>query len=779
MSSLRPLSDFPTTLEALLERSGALAYAVDSQGRVLHINRVLRGFIDREPAEIPDLATLMRVLYPEPSVRETVQRLHGQLIMGAPKREAEFTLTTRQGDHRRVLWQFLVQDRTLFCVGRDLTQQRNMEQWVRLQSALLEQVDEAIIVADLEGRIIHWTGAATQLFGYTPRSATERPLSNLLVDERAFAVVQEWVQELSSKGQTRWQRALRRESGDSIECSIRGSRYQNERGQMIGMVLLVTPITVQTSSGEVATPDELALEKVIGQTYAAAVVITGPDGIIQVFGRGAERLGGLLANKAQGKKLFDEILPVSGLSWDAAASRLAARGRYQARVIIERPNGTRALADLDLLVVRGADNSIRLVVGVLADRTEIQDLSEEALATKNRALLSMFTEGVARRVQDTLAYFEPDHRIVISQLHDLRMLARLVRQGSTVQEFDTFVRHTRVLDLDKELDDVMYRLGEGVHRLKGLVEDLVRFENTEVDAPGPVRISRELDAARELVGHRFENRIAVDVLLDDLPPGRASRGPLLRGLCLLLLSVAASCEDVDDPKLTIEGKSENGWINLEFYDNGSGYSVDVQSRLHDLSYLATQRGFAPLFLGLAREAIRTAGGTVDLGTAAGVGARIKVSFPAADATISIQPMERLPRAGSVYGHVLLVEEDELLRRALERHIGEQHNVQSFAGLPEAMLEMGRTTFHAAVIAFPRPEGLGLKLLSRFIELAPDLLRNTIIMVPTGIKHATRERLVHQGHLLLSRPVDFTSLRSLLMRIVPETEEEASAMEADE
>ena len=72
----------------------------------------------------------------------------------------------------------------------------------------------------------------------------------------------------------------------------------------------------------------------------------------------------------------------------------------------------------------------------------------------------------------------------------------------------------------------------------------------------------------------------------------------------------------------------------------------------------------------------------------------------------------------------------------------------------------------AVLAFPRPESFGLRLMARFAETAPALHRNSIVMVPPGLKYATREKLVGQGCVVVTRPVDFTTLRSMLLRIMP-------------
>ena len=208
------------------------------------------------------------------------------------------------------------------------------------------------------------------------------------------------------------------------------------------------------------------------------------------------------------------------------------------------------------------------------------------------------------------------------------------------------------------------------------------------------------------------------------------------------------------------------------------YAIAVVNE-SDPDLLVVARHGAPLLLGLARESVRLSGGNLELETAPDVGSRIRVSFPLADATVSVQAAD-VPRGpGQLRGRVLLIEEDELLRRALHRFLGEQHEVHPYASIPEALAYLGNEPLDAAVVSFPRPEGVGLRLLERFAAAAPSLHRNAIVVVPPGIRHSTRERLVSQGSVVVPRPVDFTLLRSVLLRMMPLEELVGDSLEAVE
>ena len=765
-------------LEEILDRTNVWLYTLDAREQVLSVNRGMVNRVDFDLEQLPDLKSLVRLVYPDATFRDTVLRAHRAALAGDSAPEAEWLISTRSGEQRQVRWQFLLHgspksaDRVLVLVGDDVTDKRKLEQWLRLQNALLERVPDAVIVADLEGRIIHWTGAAEDLLGYTAASALERPLSNLLPDEFARIVVQDWIQTLRADGQSVFLHRLRRANGEIVECRIQGATVVNEWKQAIGVAL------VCSAASTADLPRNEQLERLLSQVGSIAAIVTDAEGNVLSWNRAAERLGGLGSSKALGQRLFDVVMFTPDAPWAGVRTRLEARGRHQGQVKIARPNGTEAVADLDAVAIKEAQTFAGGLF-LLVDRSEAHALGAETLRTKTKAAYAMLGEGLARRVLDAVSWFQPDHRFVLTHMHDVRALARLVATGATMREFDIASRRTRLGALDSSFDDVMYRLGEGVQRLATLADDVTVIERSEPDSPGPIRIGRELEAARELLLHHFSGDITLDLTLEDLPAASAARAPLLRGLALLLVAAVESCRDTPAPRVMVDGRLASGWVQIEIRDSGAGYAVGVQSHLNDKAWLAQQPGLAPLLLGLARDSVRLSGGNLELETAPDVGSRIRVSFPLADATVSVQAAD-VPRGpGPLRGRVLLIEEDELLRRALHRFLGEQHEVHAYASIPEALAYLGNEPLDAAVVSFPRPEGVGLRLLERFAAAAPSLHRNAIVVVPPGIRHSTRERLVSQGSVVVPRPVDFTLLRSVLLRMMPLEELVGDSLEAVE
>lgn len=771
------LPSFPSLpgagVELLLERSGALIYSFDSSGAILSANRAFVDRLDLSAADLKDLRSMLRTVVADPRFRDTVQGVHNKAAAGEKQRDFEWVFTARTGDLRQVRWQFLPfgtgTSRVVVALGDDVTDRRKLENWVRLYGNLLENVPAAVMLADNEGRILHWTGGAERLLGYSPRSALERPLSNMIAAEEARAVVFGWINQARQEGSFVVTQALRREKGEIIECTVHVARVVNERGEAHAIALVAEPVSAPVSAPANRSDSPEAgreLDRAVSTFVSVPAVVVNPDGTIRAWSRGAERLGGLTAVRAKGKRVLDEAMLVPELTWESLVSKLQSRPRHSQTVEVRRPNGTKGRAELDAVALKAPDGTLDTVFLCFVDRAEADQIISESRRMKERALHSVFVEGVVRRIVDGVAHFEPDHRIVLARLADMRSLSRMVSGGAPMREFDQFTRRARLADVERELDSVMESLGEGVARLRVLSDDIGAFSTVDPQPPGPVRLSRELEAARDLLGHAFENRLQVEFVVDDLPAARASRGPLLRGFCLLLLAALESVGNDDGGRVQVEGRVQGGFLWLEIRDNGAGYSSEIQTRIADLDFLASQAGYAPFFLGLAREAMRAAGGSLELGSAIGTGARVRVSFPTADQPGPLRPMESPRPHLSRRGRVILVEEDALLRQALDRHLSASFEVFGTASLPAAITKIGEQAFDVAVISLPRPESFGLKLLSRVAETSSSIGRNCIVVVHPGVKQGTRERLVALGAIVLVRPVDFTTIGSICERLLP-------------
>ena len=152
----------------LFENANDIVYTHDLEGRFTSLNRageLVTGYRREEGFK----EGLSLIVAPEyiPLVQEMIERK----LAGESQAQYEFEIITKDGARRRLE----VNSRLIFKddqpvgvqgIARDITERRQTEQRLREQAALLDCAQDAIMVRDLEGRILFWNRSAERIFGW-------------------------------------------------------------------------------------------------------------------------------------------------------------------------------------------------------------------------------------------------------------------------------------------------------------------------------------------------------------------------------------------------------------------------------------------------------------------------------------------------------------------------------------------------------------------------------------------------------------------------------------
>lgn len=158
---------------------------------------------------VPDLDTAVDFYAPKcrPAIREAVRRA----IEDCLPWDLELQLVTAKG---RLIWvraqgEPVVEDgrvRRLLGAFQEITERKGIEERLAQQAALLDMAPDAIVLRDLDHRILFWSRGAERLYGWTRAEATGRDFRDLPgLDRAQLDVVEKAVRAAGS-----WQGELQR-----------------------------------------------------------------------------------------------------------------------------------------------------------------------------------------------------------------------------------------------------------------------------------------------------------------------------------------------------------------------------------------------------------------------------------------------------------------------------------------------------------------------------------------------------------------------------------------
>ncbi|MEV4281824.1 hybrid sensor histidine kinase/response regulator [Actinoplanes xinjiangensis] len=210
----------------------------------------------------------------------------------------------------------------------------------------------------------------------------------------------------------------------------------------------------------------------------------------------------------------------------------------------------------------------------------------------------------------------------------------------------------------------------GGRRATKLTEQLLAFGRREINEPVVVELKAFITAfARELTG---ENVSVTVWLSEDTPSARIDRRGLDRLLHLLLRNAGEAMPAGGVVTIGARRDPVLGAAVIEVTDTGCGMTPEVQRRAFE-PFFSTKQDVRTAGLGLstAHGIVTQAGGEITLASQRGIGTTVRVCLPA---VTPAGPGEQSghpatgtrDRAGDIT--VLLVDDDEPLRRAAERFI---------------------------------------------------------------------------------------------------------------
>jgi len=624
------------------------------------------------------------------------------------------------------------------AVVRDVTDQRQAEATMRLQSAALEAAANAICLTDASGRIEWINPAFTRLTGYAADDAlgaTPRLLKSGQQSPEFYADL--WRTILAGRA---WE-------GEIVNRRKDGSLYIGET--------VITPvldsqgrptnfigIQHDVSARRTAEDAQRRLTAVLEATTDFVGTAT-PDGRALWVNRAGRRMLGIPEDEDLGGARIADYHPAwaARLLTEEGIPAAVRDGVWSGETALRARDGREILVSQVIIAHKAGDGTLEFLSTVARDVTRQKRTEDTLRQSEKLAAMGELLAGVAHELNNPLA-------VVLAHAN---LLAKEVSGGTA----------TRAA-----------KISDAATRCARIVKNFLALARQEPAKLGPVSMSAIVHEALELLvyGLRVDN-VAVRLELADGLPTLWADGHQLHQVLVNLVTNAHHALKTLDRTRTVTIRSgldaARERVTLEVSDNGCGIPAAVLPRIFEPFFTTKPVGEGTgLGLPLCKAIVEEHGGTLEVSSADGAGSVFRVELPVRAPVGSIAAEGAAEVSAVPARSILVVDDEPEVAQVLADLLAlDCHRVETAAHGGEALEKIERGAFDLVLsdLKMPRLDGPGLyrALVSRGHPLAERI----VFITGDTLSAEARTFLAGTPVPRISKPFELAELRRQIREVV--------------
>ena len=527
--------------------------------------------------------------------------------------------------------------------------------------AVVENLDEGVIVSDLNGRLVQWNRAALRIHGYSNLEDGLRSQSDL-VDTFELSTLDGIRVPL---GEWPLFRILRGENLRDLELRVRNTRADWERIFNYGGTLvhdvsdepLLAIVTVSDITQRKRAQERLREQAdIINHARDAIIIRHFQDDHITFWNKGAEHLYGWNANEALGRP-SGELLYADANEHDAPLKVLLSTGEFHGQLKQVAKGGRDIIVDCRATLIRDAAGEPRSLLLINTDITEQKKLEMQLLRAQRLESIGTLAGGVAHDLNNILSpILMGAESLRRSRTGDqaaamISLIEESARRGSNiVRQVLTFARGVegeRVLINPRHLIDEMVEIAKRTFPKS--------IEVTGQYPEHPWAISGDPTQLHQVLLNLSTN----------------ARDAMTEGGSLIL---AAENVAVDDNYAAMmPGAKAGSYATLRVSDTGVGMSHALVEKIFEPFFTTKEPGKGTgLGLSTSLGIVKSHAGFISVSSKQGRGTTFTVFLPAVQADVAPCPKHAAPVPRGNGELVLLVDDETNIRRVTKMTL-EAHN----------------------------------------------------------------------------------------------------------
>ncbi|MBS4027818.1 MAG: PAS domain S-box protein [Ignavibacteriales bacterium] len=632
----------------------------------------------------------------------------------------------------------------------DITERKKADEQIKTQSELIELINDAVFLTDMERTILFWNNGAERMLGYTAHEALGNNLFKMLKTRVTnYPSIEAARAELEQVGSIAIELLCTTKDGRDLFIEGTAKIIKDLRKRPESTLVIFKNITERKKSEK-----QIKQQATLIDFISDGVFLLDEQYRVLFWSKGGERMYGYTSEEAIGKNIIEllQMKPVVQSNINDTVQQYEKAGKIKTELIVTTKDGR----ELHIEAVADSFNdmfgNLKSTLVMHRDITEHKKLEKQFLRTQRMESVGTLAGGIAHDLNNVLS------PIMLS----LQMLRRKLPEEKD-QKFITIIEDsaTRAANLVKQV--LAFSRGvEGERKpmqVRHLANEIKKFmlETFSANIEAKVNIPKEVWTVNADATQIHQVLLNLCVNARDAMPNGGT------------ITIEAENLLVDEHYAKMNTEAKVGpYIILSVRDSGEGMSPEIQAKVFEPFFTTKEIGKGTgLGLSTVFSIVRGHDGFITLYSEVGKGTQFKIYLPALQSSETQQAEEKRAELPFGNGETILLVDDEVAVRGITKLVLESngYNVLTANNGAEAMevFAANKDTIHLVLTDMNMPVMDGAALIHALRSIAP----NTKIIAASGLADKKKMENVEslQVNAFLGKPYTAEKLRETLEKVL--------------